>query len=319
MTTEDLLRELDTKIASGEMRRSDLIARFALASIGKETSRHFSVTKMLYVMGAAIVVIGIVIFVSQIWNDIGSFGRVSVTLGLGLLITALGSMLRKELPSESIGHVFHAIGGALIPGGALVALSELSTGGSHPWVVAFTYVAVFAFYLILDSVHKSPVLAFFATANGTASVYLVTNALLESSPSHAYWDIYAYLTMAMGVSYLLLGRSFQDGRNAALTKILYFFGSAGLLGAAFSRVFDSTGWQMLYFLIVIGFLFLATRLKSGAILLISTLFLIAHISYITGEYFADSLGWPISLIVLGFVFIGLGYASISINRKYITS
>jgi len=60
-------------------------------------------------------------------------------------------------------------------------------------------------------------------------------------------------------------------------------------------------------------------MRSRSILVMSTLFLIAHVSYITGEYFADSLGWPISLVILGFVFIGLGYVSISVNKKYITN
>ncbi len=309
------------KIASGEVRRDDIMTRFAPATRAAEegSARHFSVTKMLYVVGAAIVVLGIVIFISQMWDDMGSFGRISVTLGLGLLITALGSMLRKQRPRESIGHVFHVIGGALIPGGALVALSELSTGGNHPWVIAFTFIAIFAFYLILDSVHKSPVLSLFAIANGTASIYLVTNAILADSRSSDYWDIFAYLTMAIGASYLSLGHAFRDSRNTMLVGIVRFFGSVGLLGAAFSRVFDSQPWQMLFFLVIMACLFLAVSMRSKIILIASTLFLIAHVSYITSEYFADSLGWPISLVILGFVFIGLGYASLAINRKYIAS
>ncbi len=321
MTKEDLLREIEAKIASGEMRREDVMARFAPqnASMEEGNARHFSVTKMLYVVGAAIIVVGIVIFVSQIWDDIGPFGRVSVTLGLGLLITALGSMLRKERPQETIGHVFHAIGGALVPGGALVTLSELSTGDNHPWVIALTFIVIFTFYLALNAIHKSPVLSLFAIANGTASIYLVTNAILADTRSSDYWDIFAYLTMAIGASYLSLGHAFRDGWNRGLTGILYFFGSVGLLGAAFSRVFDSTGWQILYFAIVFACLYLATLLKSKTVLIISTLFLVAHVSYITSEYFADSLGWPISLVILGFVFIGLGYASLAINRKYIAS
>jgi len=84
-------------------------------------------------------------------------------------------------------------------------------------------------------------------------------------------------------------------------------------------VFDSELWQFLYFLVIFGGLYLSIYLKSQIILVMSTIFLIAHISYITSEYFADSLGWPISLVILGFIFIGLGYASVNINKKYINS
>ena len=75
---------------------------------------------------------------------------------------------------------------------------------------------------------------------------------------------------------------------------------------------------MLYFIIVIGGFFLAVYVKNRSILVMSTIFLIAHVSFITSEYFADSLGWPISLIILGFIFIGLGYGSVTLNKRYIS-
>ena len=273
-------------------------------------------TKMLYVLGAAIVIIGIVIFVAQIWNDIGSFGRISVTLGLGLLIAAIGSVLLKQKPEDNIGPIFHFIGGLLIPGGAVVTLSELDVDFVSLWPVAITFGAIFVFYLLLNATHKHAILTFFAIANGTAFIYLLVEAIVEG-PYYKHEDLYAYLTIVIGASYLLLAHAFRDGWNKQLIGALYFFGITGFLGAAFSQVFDSVPWQLLYFLIVLGGLFLSVYMKSRSILVMSTLFLIAHVSYITSEYFANSLGWPISLVILGFVFIGLGYASLAINKKYI--
>jgi hypothetical protein len=273
---------------------------------------------MLYVLGAAIVLIGIVIFVSQIWDGIGSFGRISVTLGLGFLIAAIGSMLLKSKPDENIGAVFHFIGGILIPGGAVVTLSELNVDLVSLWSIAITFGVIFAFYLLLNSVHKNPILTFFSIANGTAFVYFIVEAIVDG-PFYKHEVLYAYLTMVIGASYLLLAHSFHNGWNKKLIGVLYFFGITGFLGGGFSQVFDSVLWQMLYFIIVIGGLALSVYMRSRSILIMSTLFLIAHVSYITGEYFADSLGWPISLVILGFVFIGLGYISININKKYIAN
>lgn len=326
MNKEELLQELSVKISTGEISREEIATRFSFAPTTQtaiitedsKISTPFSVTKMLYVLGAAIVVIGIVIFVSQIWDDIGSFGRIAVTLGLGFLITAIGSMLLKSKPDQNIGTVFHFIGGMLIPGGAVVTLSELNVDFVSLWPVAITFGVIFAFYLLLNSVHKNAILTFFAIANGTAFVYLLVEAIVDG-PFYRHEDLYAYLTMVIGASYLLLAHAFRDGWNKKLIGVLYFFGITGFLGAAFSQVFDSVPWQMLYFLIVIGGLFLAVYVRNRSILVMSTLFLIAHVSYITSEYFADSLGWPISLVILGFVFIGLGYISVNINKKYIAN
>ncbi len=324
MNKEELLQELSVKISTGELSREDVLSRLDFSpAIPQESSEearglsHFSATKMLYVLGAAIVIIGIVIFVAQIWDDIGSFGRISVTLGIGFLIAAIGSMLLKQKPEDNIGPIFHFIGGMLIPGGAVVTLSELSIGSD--WTMAITFGAIFAFYLLLNAIHKHAILTFFAIANGTAMIYLILNAIV-GGPFKGWFGInllYQYLTMAIGASYLLLAYAFRSGWNKHLIGALYFFGITGFLGAAFSQVFDSVPWQLLYFIIVLGGLFLSVYMRSRSILVMSTLFLIAHISYITSKYFADSLGWPISLVILGFVFIGLGYASITINKKYI--
>lgn len=326
MSKEELLQELSTKISTGEISRDEVFNRLNFAApvapqkIGDEGTKkfsHSSVTKMLYVLGAAIVIIGIVIFVAQIWNDIGSLGRIVVTLGLGLLIAAIGSMLLKQRPEDNLGAIFHFIGGMLIPGGAMTTLFELRVDSD--WTIAITFAGIFVYYLLLNILHRHAILTFFAIANGTAMIYLILNAI--AGGPFAEWfgvrDIYQYLTMVVGVSYLLLAHAFRGGWNKHLIGALYFFGITGFLGATFLQVFGSVPWQLLYFLIVLGGLFLSVYMKSRSVLVMSTLFLIAHVSYITSEYFANSLGWPISLVILGFVFIGLGYASVTINKKYI--
>lgn len=325
MNKEELLQEMSLKLNTGEISPEEITTRLNLitayqpsVAIPEKANKFtpFSITKMLYVLGASIVVIGIIIFVYQIWEDIGSFGRIVVTLGLGILTTAIGSTLLKSKPDDNIGNVFHTIGGLLIPGGALVTLSELSNDVYSMWPVTITFAVISIFYLLLNYVHKSPILTFFTIANGTAFIYSYIQAIVGQP---YYGDLYEYITMTIGVSYILLAYAFRDGWNKPLIPVLNFFGIIGFLGAAFSQVFDSVLWQLLYFILTLGGVYLSVYLKSRSILVISTLFLIAHISYITGKYFANSLGWPISLVFLGFVFIGLGYASVNINKKYISN
>ncbi len=314
MNKEGLLQELSAKINSGEISREEIARELELTQPNQlkpenngETKKipRFSVTKVLYILGAAIVIFGIIIFVAQVWSDVASFGRIAVTLGLGLLIAAIGSMLLRQKPNDNIGPIFHFIGGVLIPGGSLVTLFEL--GIDSEWTVAITFVGIFAFYLTLSAIHKHAILTFFAIINGTTAVYLIFNAVVGGP----------YLNMTTGASYLLLSQAFRGGWNKPLISALHFFGSAVFLGATFVQVFDSFSWQLLYFPIVFAGLFLSIYMKSRSILAISTFFLLAHVSYITSEYFANSLGWPISLVILGFIFIGLGYASVAINKRYI--
>ncbi len=321
MTKEELLRELSSKVTSGEITREEITSRLAIEKGDSDIISVFSnisLNRALYLLGAAIVLIGIIIFFGQIWEDIGGAGRVLVTLGLGLIMALSGSVLLNKKPEDKIGSVFHAIGGVLIPGGAMVLLSEIYTTTSvSAGTLAFAYGIIFLFYVLLNYIHKRVVLTLFAIANGTAFVYFLLGYVTEGQYYEIVSDLYAYLAMAVGVSYILLANSFRGTWNDPLTRALYFFGSGALYAGAFSQVFGSVIWQLLYFILVLGGVFLSIKLKSRIILITSTIFLIVHVSYITGKYFADSLGWPISLVLLGFVFIGLGYMSVNISKKYI--
>jgi len=280
---------------------------------------HLPVARMLYAIGAVIVLVGIIFFIAQIWDDIGSFGRILLTLGLGIVFVFLGADLVRKQADNLIGQIFHVIGGLLIPGGYFVLIEELNISTRTPWPFTFVFGKIFLVYLVLTIIQKVPILTFFTIANGTAFVYFLVFSIIDGIPYIDDEIISVYLTMIVGASYFFLSRAFQNTWNSKLNGALYLFGSIFVFGAAFSRVFDSELWQFLYFLVIFGGLYLSIYLKSQIILVMSTIFLIAHISYITSEYFADSLGWPISLVILRFIFIGLGYASVNINKKYINS
>ena len=57
--------------------------------------------------------------------------------------------------------------------------------------------------------------------------------------------------------------------------------------------------------------------RSTTMILVSSGFLIAEIIKLTSRYFVNSIGWPLSLIVIGFLVIGVGYITFSLNKKYI--
>jgi len=322
MIKEDLLRELSEQVKAGQITRAEVLTRLGGPASSNldgptKTPSHFSVAKMLYILGAIIAIVGVITLVFRVWDDIGLVGRILITFGLGLMMAGTGSVLFERKAEGNLGTIFHLIGGLLIPGGALVSLYEL--GGQDllkVWPVSITFGLLFICYLLLTLKQKHLILTFFALVNGTAFTYLLAQALVYGRYA-ASADFYAYLAMAVGASYLLLGQSFKRGWNHKLDSFLYFFGSAGIMAAGFSRIFDNSLWEILYLPLVFGMVFLSVYFKSRGILTVSTLALIAYITYLTNEYFGQSDIWPVLLVVLGFVFIGLGYLSIAINKKYL--
>ncbi len=54
-----------------------------------------------------------------------------------------------------------------------------------------------------------------------------------------------------------------------------------------------------------------------ALLVFGSLFLGGYLAKITGEYFSDSLGWPLALVLVGFMLMGVGYLTFRLKRTYL--
>ena len=61
-------------------------------------------------------------------------------------------------------------------------------------------------------------------------------------------------------------------------------------------------------------LYLSVHLRSKALLTFGSLFLGAYLAKITGEYFSDSMGWPLALAVLGLLLMGVGFLAFRLKR-----
>lgn len=329
MTKEELLQEISNKITSGEITHEEAISQIDLASTDKlvnlaetkKSSKFFSLTKVLYILGIVIVIIGLMVFADQIWSDIGSSERVAITFVLGLLMAVLGSVLLKKKPEDSIGSIFHFIGGILIITGIMVTITEFDLEINR-WIYPFCFLGLFIFYFLLNLVHKNVILTLFAIVNSTAAIYMTAPAIIEQDysilPYNNIFDIYIDMTTILALVYLYIGYIFSNTWNKKLTSFLYFFASSGFFSVMFIRlVFASGVLDSLYFVYIIGGFYLSVYLRSLGILIVSTVATIAYVIYITLTIFVGFGNWGSALVILGFVFIGLGYFSVQINKKYI--
>lgn len=418
---ENLLKNISKKIASGELSRQEVIDQIDNYSIEKGAERkRIPLETFLYIIGGVIVLIGVYLFISQVWVDIEILGRIMISLVFGLFITFLGSMLYIKKPENKIGSIFHTIGGIVVIVGIAVTIYELYEINiiNSLFGPALVFGISFVFYLLLNLIHKKPILTSFSILHGTIFVYLLFWAIVEDRGLD-YVKLGNYLAIVIGSSYFLLAEAFQKNWNKNLSNILYllspvsflggmftlatvsgfweliyyfvlfaiialavylknyiilvittaffvvysfypffgltthhldfhiylimlvgagyliisyfyqkyleeilihsfhFIGTSAFLLVSFTKIINSVPWQLIYFFLLLITFYLATYLKSSVILTISTIFFISYISYLTGTHFADSLGWPVSLIILGFLFIGLAFLSFKFNEKYI--
>jgi hypothetical protein len=333
MEKEQLLSLIRRFVQDGRVSRSDLLAAYDAGASGTEVPRTESVpgapstvgrsltfSKVLYYIGGAIVVLGIGIFVNLNWEVIGDIGRILVTLGVGLMLYVAGLLLGTNDRTKEIAGAFHLIGALLLPTGIYITMGVFDFVPTTVGWQMFISGILFAMYLISVLVFRTTVLTLFSVVYGTWFFYSTVSFMLGGAPI-LQDSLYEYITLAVGVSYLLLGYSISTTSRMILTGPLYTFGIVAVLGSTLSlggwfpdrNIF----WELVYPLVIFLTLYASASLRSRSLLVFGAIFLIAYIFKLTQEYFKDSLSWPVSLVIAGFAIMLVGYGAVWMGRRYL--
>jgi len=102
-------------------------------------------------------------------------------------------------------------------------------------------------------------------------------------------------------------------RYPRLTGLGYLIGSAMLYAGLFDLV-QNTPIELLYLAVTASILYACVVLQSRAMLLTTVLAMLSFIGYFSAKHFVDSLGWPVTLVLTGIVFLGVGMIAIRVKR-----
>ena len=106
----------------------------------------------------------------------------------------------------------------------------------------------------------------------------------------------------------------KDGQQTRLAGLGYLIGSA----MAYTGLFDlvhKTPVELLYFAVTASMLYACVLLQSRALLLTTVIAMLSYIGYFTAQHFVDSLGWPISLVLMGVAFMGVSALAMRVKRQ----
>ncbi len=325
MDKQQTIAFIEDQLAAGKISKEDI---FSIASRGAPVSRSVMPTSSsknlistFYGIGAIIALIGIVILIEQNWTQIGFGGRILVTLGISLTTYVAGFLFNKD-HQRIISQIMFTISSALAPLGVYVLLNEANI--DFVWPYQF-YTACILFILFGYALWATKKNILFLLTIGFAS-WIYYSLILKIFGSNYNSDLLKYASILLGLSYILIARGYQsisttiDSSNEkekkAVRNVLYGFGALGVLGAG---IFVGGFFDLIFIAFIFGAFYGSVYLKSQSMLVFGALFLMAHIVKLTSKYFVDSIGWPIALIVIGFLMIGIGYMTYELNKKYISN
>ena len=105
----------------------------------------------------------------------------------------------------------------------------------------------------------------------------------------------------------------KAGRYSVLTGLGYFIGSI----MAYSGLFDlvhNTSFELLYLAVTAAMLYACVVLQSRALLFTTVIAMLGFIGFYSAKHFANSLGWPVTLVLMGVAFLGVGTIAIKVRR-----
>lgn len=106
----------------------------------------------------------------------------------------------------------------------------------------------------------------------------------------------------------------KDDRHYRLAGLGYFVGSILFYSGLFDLV-EGTPAELLYLAITAMILYACVVLQSRALLLTTVIAMLGFIGYFSAEHFANSLGWPVTLVLMGIAFMGVGSIAIKVKRR----
>jgi hypothetical protein len=262
-------------------------------------------TRLFAYMGGIFILSGISAFFAMFWNELGTPIRIMSTFGLGmcLYVLALLSNYNKSY-TKAVAPLF-LISAILETSGFYVAVQELDL--HMKWddtsllifgTMLIQYVATY--YCTRRTSTLFTAIAFYC---------LFLNILLDKM----HFDTELIFFM-IGGSLLCFSYLMDSMKHRSIVGFWYFIGSIAFMGGAF-KLLENVNLDIFFIGLGSFLVYVSTIAQSRSLLFTSCVGLLSYIAYFTAENFVDSFGWPIALICLGFIFIGISSLAVRINRK----
>jgi len=301
---KDALQKIVTLAQNHDITLDEIGAHLTKSHLKDKSGKWLS--RLLGYLGAAFIFGGLALFITMQWDALSSPTRVIITYGPGLVAFILGILVLKDVRYEKASTPLFLKSALLLPTGMFVFLNEYADGDDTQLAAMIVFGILAIQFLIPFLAVKRTSLLFFGYLfwNGSLGI-LMDRAEIPGE----------FLGIALGLSIMMVAWTIDRTDHRAIAPFWYFLGSVGLLWSVFDVVEGVVPWDLLYLPLTIFLMLISTRMHSRTLLLVSTFALLGFLGYYTEEYFADVTGWPIALMIMGFLLIGVSAYAVKLGQK----
>jgi hypothetical protein len=304
---EDALQDIVSLAKHNQITLEEIVQAFNTSQIQAVKASSSVLSKLFGYIGGIFVFAGIGVFISMYWDDFGSAARVIVTLGTGLVAFIMGLVCLADKKYERAATPLFLISSFLQPTGILVMLQEYSSGGDVRHGMLFM-----AVYMLIQQGAT-----FWAKGRTVLAFSAILFGCIFFANLFDIWDMNEKLIgIVIGTSLLCIAYALNQSKHLAIAPFWYFVGSVMLLWSIFESV-ENSPLEPVYLGVSALIIFLSTYVRSRTLLLVGTLSMLLYIGYYTAKHFANTVGWPIALVMIGIALIAMSSLAVRLNNKYI--
>lgn len=335
MSKESTLQEIIHLMRTHQINQDEIArALEATETEANEPSSNtaiFNITNVFVYLGALIIFSGIIIFLNENWNTLNNTTRILVPLGFGSIAYIIAVLTNNSQKFGAFSGASFLISALSLPIGLQTYFITAGFSSQDPLVeiaISFLMLITFGFSC---GIFKRVILMLFTLVFAT---WFITESLHWLRDHHFLninvFYLEGYLAFGIGLGYLLIGRLLMHSSFRILVGILYTLGALIALCAPLtlggwfyttelmqSHIIQTFLWQLLAPLLIGSVIFASLLARSKSLLACGTIYLLIFIVLLTQKYFVHSLGWPISLILIGVLFMLTGYYILWLKRRYL--
>ncbi|MFN3700753.1 MAG: hypothetical protein ACK4VI_04430 [Alphaproteobacteria bacterium] len=271
-----------------------------------EASRSTSLKTVMSYFGGIFIFVGLCTLTHMIWDDLGSATRVIISLGSGLVALVMALACLRDEKFDKATTPLLLIAAALQPTGLFVFLHEYADGDN----ATLAAMLVFGLMALQNG-------ALFYRFRRTALLFLTfAFGILSSAAAMAWLTVPDDLSaLALGLSGLLLSYAASRTAHGAFVPFAYFIAAFGFAYGLFKLIHDIKGLDLLLIAAAASMIYLSVRVQSRSLLVAAIIIMFGYLGYFTATYFADIISWPVALILMGFIMMGLSHYAFKLSRE----
>lgn len=306
MTTRgDALLQIKSLITAHSISQSEIVALFKTSTEEESQSGSLLQRVMIYI-GGAFIFMGLCVYIGMIWDDLDPLSRVIVSLGSGFVAFILGLFCLGDKRYSKAATPLFLIGAGLQPVGLFVFMDEyLPHTGDIVKAASFVFAFMTVQQVVAFIATQRTSLLFFGLFYFYAFLSTLLNLLEIDAPEGP---------MVLGLTGLMVSWGVAQTEHKVIAPF-YFFWASILTAAASFDVLKDTSFDVLLLGVSAGLIYLSVIAVSRTILTVGVISLLAFLGYFTDEYFKDMVGWPIAMIVMGFIMIGVSVFAVKLGKK----